>query len=147
MPCEISINGEALVELVRRVERPFVDREIELRVADGEAREDIGDFAGDYMSMSSDWLRLPRRELLDEPWDTAAKGFVLAPDDPQRGRATVLGCTCGIVECWFLMVRITVLDEVVVWSDFEQFHRHWIYGLGPYVFDKAEYLRELEPRV
>jgi len=47
----------------------------------------------------------------------------------------VLGCTCGITECWFLLVRITVLDEVVIWSDFEQVHRPW--------FDEVAYVREL----
>lgn len=70
---------------------------------------------------------------------------MLAPDDRRRRKATVLGCTCGIVECWFLMVEITLLDDVVIWSDFEQFHRPWVYALGPFVFDRAAYERALEP--
>ena len=44
-------------------------------------------------------------------------GFALAPDDPCRGKAVVLGCTCGIIECWFLQVQITVLDDVVTSVD------------------------------
>ncbi|MFY0540025.1 hypothetical protein [Nannocystis pusilla] len=26
-------------------------------------------------------------------------------------------------------------NEVVIWSDFKQFHRDWICDLGPFVFD------------
>lgn len=143
-PATIRINGIDLVELVRDVERPLVQREIEQRAALGEG--DLEDFSGQYMQMSERELRLPSRELLDEPWDTAGKGFVLAPDDPRRRKATVLGCTCGITECWFLLVRITILDDVVLWSDFEQFHRPWIYSLGPFVFDRQAYLQQLAPR-
>jgi hypothetical protein len=142
-PAVIRIDDADLIELVREVERPLVQQEIERRVAAGEAREDLHDFSGQYMGMSERALRLPSRELLDEPWDTAGKGFVIPPDDPRRGKATVLGCTCGITECWFLLVRITILDEVVIWSDFEQFHRPWVYDLGPFIFDKQAYLRQL----
>lgn len=71
---------------------------------------------------------------------------MLAPDDPRRRKATVLGCTCGITGCWFLLVRITMLDDVVLWSDFEQFHRPWIYTLGPFVFDRKAYLEQLATR-
>jgi hypothetical protein len=98
------------------------------------------------MHMSERELRLPSRELLDEPLDTAGKGFVLAPDDPRWRKATVLGCTCGITECWFPLVRITILDDVVLWSGFEQFHRPWIYTPGPFVCDRKAYLEQLAPR-
>jgi len=57
----------------------------------------------------------------------------------------LLRCTCGINECWFLLVTITVLDAFVVWTDFEQFHRHWVYDLGPFVFAKQAYLEALAP--
>ena len=77
------------------------------------------------------------RNLLDEPRDP---GFVLEPDDPRRSKATVLGCSCGIIDCWFLQVRVRLLSEVVVWSEFEQFHRpHWRYDLGPITFDRRQY--------
>jgi hypothetical protein len=123
---------------VRAVERPHARREAEAR------GEDPADdtIAGEYLGLPESRLRLPSRALLDRPLGIE-DGFVLAPDDPRRGKATVLGCTCGIIECWFLMVRITLLDDVVIWSDFEQFHRDWVYALGPFVFDRAAYERAL----
>lgn len=139
----IEINGTELVAMVREIERPFVQQELAERAAAGMDPEDLRDYAGEYFGFSVASMRMPSRVLLDEPDDTAGKGFVLDDDDPRRGKATLLGCTCGIVECWFLLVRITVLDDVVIWSGFEQFHRNWIYGLGPFVFDKRAYLREL----
>jgi hypothetical protein len=143
-PCQIEINGVDLIELVRRAERPHVEREIAEEIARGEVPEEGVDLrAGRYLGVPLAGVRWPSRELFDEPFDTAARSFVLAADDPRRGKTTVLGCTCGVTECWFLLVSVTVLEEVVIWADFEQFHRAWVYDLGPFVFDKPAYLRAL----
>lgn len=80
---------------------------------------------------------------MGQPKEIAGRGFVLAPDDPRLGKATLFSCTCGITECWFLLASVTVLDDVVVWSELEQFHRSWVYDLGPFVFDRAAYERAL----
>jgi hypothetical protein len=65
-------------------------------------------------------------------------------DDPRRDKATVLGCTCGVTECWFMQARIEVGPGWVRWSDFGQFHRpHWHYGLGPFTFDRRQYESQL----
>lgn len=142
-PCGIEINGVDLIELVRAAELPHTRRERAERAAAGEDVADEGDaLAGQYLGFPASSLRLPCRALLDRPIDLVSH-FVVATDDPRRGKAAVLGCTCGIAECWFLLVRITLLDEVVIWSDFEQFHRDWSYDLGPFVFDRAAYERAL----
>ena len=53
----------------------------------------------------------------------------------------LLGCSCGIVECWPLEARVTVDDDRVTWSNFAQ---EWepdrdYTGFGPFVFDRAQY--------
>jgi hypothetical protein len=145
-PCGIEINGVDLIALARAAELPHAEREIARRAEDGDGDGDglgVDDLAGNYLGLALSSLRWPRRELFDAPTDTAGQGFVLSPDDPRRGKTTVLGCACGVVECWFLLVSIAVFDDVVVWFDFEQFHRPWVYDLGPFVFDRSAYLRAL----
>ncbi|HEX2204573.1 MAG TPA: GNAT family N-acetyltransferase [Longimicrobium sp.] len=68
---------------------------------------------------------------------------------PEEGKSALLGCECGIVECWPLLARITVEGGRVTWSDFEQPHRGaahpgpWRYTLGPFVFARDAYERAL----
>jgi hypothetical protein len=140
----ITINGEPLLDLVRRVEVPFVERELATRIAKGEDASELTRalVAGDYDPLPAPMLLWPSRELLDKP--TGASGFTLDPNDPRRRKATVLGCTCGIIECWFLQVRIDVADDNVRWSDFNQFHRNWAYELGPFVFPRDRYEHEIK---
>ncbi|HST57120.1 MAG TPA: hypothetical protein VLK84_00440 [Longimicrobium sp.] len=66
--------------------------------------------------------------------------WVLPPADGKGHVVAVLGCTCGVTECWPLLVRITRKADVVVWSDFRQPRRGWPHeGLGPFTFDRAQY--------
>ncbi len=146
-PCWLSgleINGRDLIEWIYDVERPLVDEE--LAADDGEAPDRGEDFAGQYLGLGESVYRLPSRALLGEvpSWE-ASVAFQTAPDDPRRRKTTLLDCTCGISECWFLLATITVLDDVVIWSDFEQFHRAWVYDLGPFVFDREAYLASIAP--
>jgi hypothetical protein len=132
----LAINGRPLIERVREVEAPLTRAEVARRAAAGEPRTDERFRPGDYMYLPR-LYRLPSRHLLGEPRPT---GFVLAPDDPQRGKTRVLGCTCGVADCWFITVRICLDERTVTWSDFTQFHRRsWVYPLGPYVFERAAY--------
>ncbi len=137
----IFIDGRQLIELVRSAEEPWVRAEHRERLAQF---DDPGEFRfepGDYHCLPASMVILPTRNLLDQPDDP---GFVLGPDDPRRGKATVLGCTCGIVQCWFLQVRVQILSDLVIWSEFGQFYRpHWQYGLGPFTFDRRQYEEEL----
>ena len=53
----------------------------------------------------------------------------------------VLGCTCGIWECWPLEARIEVTETTVKWSSFRQPHRpQWgELAMGPYEFGREAY--------
>ncbi|MER6943011.1 hypothetical protein ABT294_03205 [Nonomuraea sp. NPDC000554] len=70
-----------------------------------------------------------------------------------RHETMLLGCTCGIAECWALLAKIELTDSVVRWSGFRNNHRDWDLSLlGPFVFSRRQYERALratapEPRV
>jgi hypothetical protein len=138
---QIAINGTPLLALVRAAEEPWARVEYLERLREFENPDEFRFDPGDYHYLPASSLLLPSRELLGRPRDP---GFVLETNDPRKTKATVLGCTCGILQCWFLQVRVELLPEVVVWSDFGQFHRpHWRYDLGPFTFDRRQYVSQL----
>jgi hypothetical protein len=140
----LAINGQSLLELVRTAEEPWARAEYLERLPEFENPDEFRFEQGDYHYLPASWLLLPSRELLGRPRDP---GFVLEANDPRRSKATVLGCTCGIVQCWFVQVRVAVLSEVVEWSEFGQFHRpNWHYELGPFTFDRRQYEAQLAPQ-
>ncbi|MCX4764180.1 hypothetical protein OG562_25120 [Streptomyces sp. NBC_01275] len=53
----------------------------------------------------------------------------------------VLGCTCGVWECWPLTADITPTPATITWSSFRQPHRaQWgELPIGPFVFDRTAY--------
>ena len=65
---------------------------------------------------------------------------------PRPGHAWVLGCNCGEVGCWPLGVEISVTDDMVTWSKFEQPHRpdRDYTGLGPFRFHRSYYARAVQ---
>lgn len=66
----------------------------------------------------------------------------LGKENPGLGPKTaVLGCECGEVGCWPLMVRITPTGRLVVWDAFEQPHRpaRNYSAFGPFQFDREQY--------
>ncbi len=122
----IFINDHNLVDTVRKVELPF------------RAREGRPHLASRYVGLPPEEMFYPSRRLLGEPetyYDT----------DYLDGKLAVLGCGCGEVGCWPLLVRISVTEDRVTWGDFEQPHRKsWRYGrLGPFVFERDAYERAL----
>jgi hypothetical protein len=138
-PMTIRVNDRELIEIVREIEQPFADAEWDRRVAAGESPDDLGSrgwIAGDYLYPNA---RFAMNGLRGEPYD---HGFSLAEDDPRNRKSLLLQCTCGITECWFLLARIVVGDDRVVWSDFCQFHRDWRYDLR-FEFERAAYEQEL----
>ncbi|MEH1923373.1 hypothetical protein [Nostoc sp.] len=137
---EIYINNQPLIEVVRLIEKPFIQAEIEEQRVAGEDIDELAFPAGDYLYLPPSMVLLPSRNLLDEPWD---HGFRLQSNNLQAGKAIVLGCTCGVIECWFMQVRITLNESTVEWADFGQFHRDWQYNLGPFKFDRKQYVSEL----
>ena len=118
----ITVNGVALVELVRVAQQPWADR-------DGNP-----DLAGSYVGLS--------------PWDIRgiAAHFL---DDPQAlefedGDTVLLGCGCGTWGCWPLTTDILLTDDEVTWTHFRQGFRDWdLSDLGPFTFDRAAYERGL----
>ncbi len=133
----IALNGRPLLELVKTAEEPWARAEYLERLPEFENPDEFRFEPGAYHYLPASLLLLPSRELLGQP---RVLGFVLEADDPRRTKATVLGCTCGIIECWFLQVRIELSPKMVVWSEFAQFHRpHWRYDFGPFTFERKQY--------
>ena len=138
-PIAVHVNDRPLIDIVREIERPYAEAEWDRRVAAGEAPDDIGPrggIAGTYLYLGAPFLG---RSLRGEPYKA---GFVLEGNDPRRSKSLFLQCTCGITDCWFLLARVSLTDERVVWSDFCQFHRDWHYDLR-FEFDRAAYERTL----
>ena len=121
----LRVDGVSLMELARAVETPFAQR------------EGHPDLAGAYAWLSAN----PSTRRALTPRATA-----------EDEKVTLLGCTCGDPGCWPLLARITQDASSVTWSEFEQPHRgeesaagHWSYaGLGPFVFERELYERELD---
>ncbi|MEO8285012.1 MAG: hypothetical protein ABI670_01080 [Chloroflexota bacterium] len=126
----IYINGRNLVDIVREYEMPFTKR-------DGNTL-----IAGGYAGLPPAGVLPPSGHFLGEPSWAVYRDI---------DRVSVLECTCGVPGCWPFMVRITVDEERVIWSDFEQPHRRqgspageWRYdALGPLVFDRRQYVEAL----
>ena len=126
----IFVNGRNLIDILR---------EFELPMAAGEGHADI---AGGYMGLPPEHALPPSRHFLGEPeWE------VYRNDE----KVSLLECTCGVPGCWPFLVKITVEEERVVWSNFEQPHRRedhpnggWSYaGLGPFSFALEQYMAAL----
>ncbi|MFJ1756135.1 hypothetical protein [Kitasatospora sp. NPDC088134] len=64
---------------------------------------------------------------------------------PGDGSTAVLGCDCGLWQCWPLLTRITAAPGAVVWAGFRQPHRPaWgELALGPFAFPRPAYERAL----
>ncbi len=136
---EMLINGEPLLDIVRRLELPHAEREFDERIAAGESAREIGDrgsLAGDYLYLPLVLALPPSRNYYGEPY---AHGLVTDAADSVNGKSLILQCTCGITECWFLVADILVQDHTVTWDNFKQFHRDWIYDTKPFVFDRSQY--------
>jgi hypothetical protein len=117
------INGVSLIELARRVERPFA------------ALEGHPEIAGGYHGLPGSVALGPGSVLLGHLETDGALPYLDA------GQLTVLCCECGEPGCWPLTTRFEVDDLWVVWRDFAQPHRYeWdLGGLGPFVFDRDQY--------
>ena len=117
---ELVIDGESLLEAVRRYERPL---------AEAEGHPGL---AAAYVWPAPS---APRRAAL-------LRGSADAED-----KLALLECTCGVPGCWSLLTTVTVGPTQVTWSAFEQPHRradsaggHWDYsGFGPFVFERTAY--------
>jgi hypothetical protein len=120
----VRIDGRPLLDIVRELEAPIA-------AADGQP-----DLAGKYDYLSAASVLAPSRQLLGE----AAR-----PSLEYGDRVSVLECECGCEGCWPLLMRITVTEDRVTWSDPQQWHRdHWGYLSGwQLVFDRRQYEQAL----
>ncbi len=57
-----------------------------------------------------------------------------------KEKTMLLGCTCGVWECWPMLIDLVVDGDTVTWSAFEQPFRPWKYGLT-FTFSRREYER------
>jgi hypothetical protein len=130
----IEVDGVPLIERVRELELPYaraeeVERAAE--VADWPPGALARELAGNYIPLSSPFA-WPSRHFLGEP--------IELPHGGDDGETVVLGCTCGINDCWSLLVRIDLTEHLVAWSGFRNSSRGWdLSGLGPLVFDREQY--------
>lgn len=135
----IFINGRDLIDIVRDVELPMAQRE--------GSRE----IAGSYEPMWAEAFFAPSRQLLGEPHEWFQNNIWEHED-----KIVLFRCgDCGIDDCWPLVVKITLQDDTVSWSEFEHPRRcatgpggdkvgPWEYDkLGPFVFDRMQYEAEL----
>lgn len=105
-------------------------------------------------------VELPFAELEDAPGIAGSYGWLNDEDGEIQRLKTeecmVLGCNCGIPECWPLTTRVSFSENVVNWSNFRNSHTEartipWDYStLGPFFFDRQQYenaVRALFPQI
>ena len=139
---ETGLSGRIeLVEiLVNEVSLKDIAREVETRFAEQEGKPCL---AGSYIGLPPEVVFLPSRHLLDEP----------DPRETFANKPALLGCVGGYVGCWPLVARISMDEDTVTWSDFENPQRgphswfEWKHDdIGPFTFDRKQYESELAKR-
>lgn len=136
---EMLVNGEPLLDIIRAAEMPYARREYDERVSSGESPDDLGDrdgLAGAYHYLPTSLVFPPSRNFFGDPY---SHGFLVDDDDPVNSKSLILQCTCGIIDCWFLVADITVDTDSIIWASFQQFHREWTYEIPGFRFDRSQY--------
>ena len=122
---QIIINGENFIDMLKRTELQY-DKSI----------------AGQYKGLPAEMVFSPSKHLL---------GKVHVDLDYHDDKTAILICECGCAGCWDFVVKISISEKTVTWSEFEQPHRssdsvsgHWHYdSLRPFIFDRKQYEAEL----
>lgn len=116
----VTINGEPLLELIKQREQSFA------------AKDGQSCIAGDYAYLSLiDFEELFLRTALEAD---------LAQDERD---VVLLGCPCGIWDCWYLALKIKFETETVKLYDFTNPRRKdWQYGLE-FKFDRVSFMSEI----
>lgn len=116
----VTINGEPLLELIKRREQGFAAKEGQASIAGGYAYLSLIDF--------------------EELFLRAALEADLAQDERD---VVLLGCPCGIWDCWYLALKIKFETETVKLYDFTNPRRkNWRYGLE-FKFDRVSFVSEI----
>ena len=116
----IAINGEPLLELIRRREQSFA------------AKEGQASIAGSYAYLNLiDFEELFLRVALEAD---------LAQDERD---VVLLSCPCGIWSCWYLALRVKFEADTVKFAEFKNLRRKdWQYGLE-FKFDRMSFVSEI----
>ena len=116
----VTINGEPLLELIKRREQGFAAKDGQASIAGGYAYLSLIDF--------------------EELFLRAALEADLAQDERD---VVLLGCPCGIWDCWYLALKIKFETETVKLYDFTNPRRkNWRYGLE-FKFDRVSFVSEI----
>lgn len=118
------IDGVRLPDFLKPIETPFAQKEGHVEMA------------GSYDGVPIDQLGSPDQYLM---------GQIKAPKS--ESKISLLECGCGCEGCWPFVVKVTVSDDIVIWSDFEQPHRSktsvagfWDYSqIPPFKFERRQY--------
>jgi hypothetical protein len=119
----IRVDGRDLREYVAEATYDLWRRELE-----GEFEDEETEIAGTVRSQHGG-LGVP--DFADRP-----AHFLTAADS-----VPLLGCPCGIWQCWPLVASIAVTSTTVTWSSFRQPHRdEWgELPIGPFTFDRTRF--------
>ena len=118
----VTINGEPLLELIKRREQSFAAKEGQASIAGGYAYLSLIDFKKLFLD-----ALLPNGQL-------AASG---------ERSVVLLGCPCGIWSCWYLALKVKFEANAVKFTDFTNLRRKdWQYGLE-FKFDRADFMGEI----
>lgn len=132
------INNRSLINIVKEIEITCIAKECEEYSPEDD--ENSYSVAGDYIPLPIYMIKFPSRYLLDEPKDFT---YGINTSNPMKSKTTLLGCKCGIIECWFLSAKISLTESKVTWSDFQNFYRdNWEYNLS-FTFDRKQYELQL----
>ena len=76
-----------------------------------------------------------------EKIDFLKNAYVTSEEDDML----LVGCNCGEVGCWPMVAKVTQVEDVVMWSQFQQpYRKKWTYSkFGPFEFDANQYRKEL----
>ncbi|WP_298054071.1 hypothetical protein [uncultured Campylobacter sp.] len=118
----VAINGEPLLELIKRREQSFAAK-------DGQAS-----IAGDYAYLSLIDFKKLFLDALSPNGRLAASG---------ERSVVLLGCPCGIWNCWYLALMVKFETETVKLYEFKNPRRKdWQYGLE-FKFDRVSFVSEI----
>lgn len=116
----IAINGEPLLELIKRREQSFAVKGGQASIAGGYAYLSLIDF--------------------EELFLRAALEADLAQDERD---VILLGCPCGIWDCWYLALKVKFEADTIKLTDFTNPRRKdWRYGLE-FKFDRMSFVSEI----
>jgi hypothetical protein len=123
---DIFINECNLLDIIREIELPYSTGNPTL--------------AGAYLGLPPKAVFLPSRHFLDKP-------------DPyycDHGRRAIYRCGCGDVGCKPMLADITLDNDYVIWSNFENpWHsiewtkEPWDYSSLKFTFERKQYESEL----